>query len=432
MPRSWSLPGGPPSNSMRRDAREMLLSCRLKQMFLITPDVKGDRGLHPTCGCRLDLLLFIVFSAFPLSAFANPPPGFEVVEVASGSKSHGAPRMNNCGEFVFYIGKFPNGDIHLHLYDNGLITTLPEAPPPSGFGDINDYGDIAWEKEEPDGTRVVCMICDGQFECLGEGGFPRINNSCHLAWDLFDPITCASESNIFYYNSKEIFQITSDGLSNQGPEINDLDQITWTRFDFCPEPEIADIMFYQDGLTTVLTGDQPFAQIPSINNLGQVAWSDLSIGIELWEDGETTVIAPPASINPRLNNHGDVYFLRWHAFAGVWQSWIMLDGAYYRITNDTDWNTDGDINDYGECAWRWSNWPEFDTHGVRYMRRIRNGDVDFDGDSDLADYSAMPACMTGPGDFDRLCDCRFLDMGHDRDVDLADFALFQNSLTPPP
>jgi len=40
-------------------------------------------------------------------------------------------------------------------------------------------------------------------------------------------------------------------------------------------------------------------------------------------------------------------------------------------------------------------------------------------------------CLTGPGDFDRLCDCRFLDLDHDRDVDLGDFARFQRAYTGP-
>ncbi len=37
--------------------------------------------------------------------------------------------------------------------------------------------------------------------------------------------------------------------------------------------------------------------------------------------------------------------------------------------------------------------------------------------------------MTGPVDTDRLCECRFLDLDHDRDVDLADFSTFQNLFT---
>ena len=35
------------------------------------------------------------------------------------------------------------------------------------------------------------------------------------------------------------------------------------------------------------------------------------------------------------------------------------------------------------------------------------------------------------GGFDRLCDCRFLDIDHDRDVDAADYALFATAMTGP-
>jgi len=35
--------------------------------------------------------------------------------------------------------------------------------------------------------------------------------------------------------------------------------------------------------------------------------------------------------------------------------------------------------------------------------------------------------MTGPIETDRLCDCRFFDMDHDRDIDLTDLTLFQTA-----
>ncbi|MFQ5414656.1 MAG: hypothetical protein ACE5E6_09385, partial [Phycisphaerae bacterium] len=57
---------------------------------------------------------------------------------------------------------------------------------------------------------------------------------------------------------------------------------------------------------------------------------------------------------------------------------------------------------------------------------------------DLRDFAAFQNCITGPGDFDgteggfdRLCDCRFLDLDHDRDVDADDFALFQQAMAGP-
>jgi hypothetical protein len=65
------------------------------------------------------------------------------------------------------------------------------------------------------------------------------------------------------------------------------------------------------------------------------------------------------------------------------------------------------------------------TADVSYPQRV----PDFDGDVDLDDAASLHDCLTGPGDFDRLCDCRFLDIDHDRDVDLGDFVLFQRNYT---
>ena len=80
----------------------------------------------------------------------------------------------------------------------------------------------------------------------------------------------------------------------------------------------------------------------------------------------------------------------------------------------------------------------FPNSGIKYMRLIRTGEADFDGHIDLKDAAAFHNCMTGPGDFDgtqggfdRLCDYRFLDIDHDRDVDRDDYALFATAMTGP-
>jgi hypothetical protein len=83
-----------------------------------------------------------------------------------------------------------------------------------------------------------------------------------------------------------------------------------------------------------------------------------------------------------------------------------------------------DINNDGEVVWHWTH-SSLSPAGIRLMRRIRNGDVNLDFAIDQSDFQALPGCLTGPGDFDRLCACRFYDMDHQRDVDLSDFALFQ-------
>ena len=116
---------------------------------------------------------------------------------------------------------------------------------------------------------------------------------------------------------------------------------------------------------------------------------------------------------------------------------IRADGTYefLEITDDPFTNHRVEINDWGEMVWRKGS-PDEDA--IRTMRRIRTGEADFDGNIDLKDAAAFQNCYTGPGDFDgttggfdRLCDCRFLDIDHDRDVDADDYALFATAMTGP-
>ena len=51
---------------------------------------------------------------------------------------------------------------------------------------------------------------------------------------------------------------------------------------------------------------------------------------------------------------------------------------------------------------------------------------------DVDDRTAFENCYTGPGRVDGLCDCRFLDIDHDGDVDCDDWALFLEGWTGPP
>ena len=104
------------------------------------------------------------------------------------------------------------------------------------------------------------------------------------------------------------------------------------------------------------------------------------------------------------------------------------EGRFHRLTEDSLEDTIGDINDWGEAAWRYRQGQGNSAGGVRYLRRVRTGDADFDGAIGLADLALLFDCMTGPGRVDRLCDCRFLDLDHDGDVDLADFTKLQNAI----
>jgi hypothetical protein len=370
--------------------------------------------------------------------FANIPVGYEIADITSGPIFHHAPRMNDCGEVVFYVGYPADTNAEIFYYDNGLLTQVTDNNEADSYPDINDIGTIVWTQGPfVDGVGTNLMTRNGRTEIIGFGWGMSINNLDHAVWDTTVPDpTCAYESNVFLYDGMNIIQITSDNRSNRNAKINDHNEIVWTSYDFslCAFPNWTSvIMFYSNGVIMELPSSLENPQLPAINNLGHAAWADFDY-VEVWNGEETTVFTEGSM--PSLNDKEDVVFARWHPY---WRIWVYLDGEFHDI-NDTTPPFQGlrpDINNDGEAVWSWCHNPDLIPAGIRLLRRVRNGDVDRDFDADLTDFAAstepwvehpsFPDCLTGPGDFDRLCRCRFYDMQHDRDVDLGDFAQFQNA-----
>ncbi len=250
-----------------------------------------------------------------------------------------------------------------------------------------------------------------------------------MAWQIFKRLTCNIESDIVRFDGREL-AVTDSDLTNQSVEINRHGWITWGQQDLCLNPWEGKIMLYAEGEISVLPSRASQAQAPATNDLGQVSWGTSEAGIEIWESGETRVVLDEGS-NVRLNNLGDMYFLRFNSQT-YWDGYLYRisngEPVVHRLTDDPVWNIDGDINDWTEVVWRWKLQGE--SHGgIRLLRRIRTGDSEFDQDIDLDDFRAFSNCMTGPVRSDRLCDCRFLDIDHDGDVDLADFSRVQLGFT---
>jgi len=369
-------------------------------------------------------------------AQVNLPEGFEIVEFAVNDKMTRSPAINNCGEIVYV--KDNKQDSRVFLYDNGKITRLTDDDQGRlvSHPDINDDGTIVWGRGYFNQMKTfrIIMLRNGEQTVVGTGNGPSINSSGHMAWELFRRFTCHPEVDIVFFDGESAIELTDNRFNDQSAQINNDDWITWGESDGCVLPWVGDVRLYVDGEIYVLPSGSTQSQGPTINNLDQTAWSaGLPIrGIEFWKNGETVVLIDNGS-NPRLNNLGDTYFLRFHPENNnswdSWLYWVSKGGpAIHRLTDDNVWNADGDINDWVEMAWRWAEDPPHVNWrgGIRFLRRFRTGDAEFDGDIDLIDYAAFAECMTGPGRVDRLCDCRFLDIDHDGDVDLGDFALFQN------
>jgi len=359
---------------------------------------------------------------------AELPPGFELQSIYDNVGTLYTPNMNECGEVVFSfapdIGGW--GGVEVFLYDNGRLSQVTHNSISDIFPDINDTGTIAWTVgyDGFDAGEVVMGVASPV--ALGLGAFPSMNNLGHVGWDRHLASGCfGTDSDIYYFDGEGVARIAT-GLSNQDPAMNDLDTLVWTRFDFCAgfSNWTSRIMLYSNGQTQELSTTSPQVGGPTINNAGQIAWG-AGHRLEFWENGLTVGLTDWGDA-PALNDHGDIYFIRWHQDSRTWQSWFYSGGVFLQLTDDPFWNVDGDLNEAGEAVWGTAD-IDAGRRGIRLMRRIRTGDIDLDGDVDALDHAEMPDCLTGPGDFDRLCACRFLDIDHDRDVDLADFAIFQRN-----
>lgn len=388
---------------------------------------------HGVQRCVAPFVVGATILAPSAAAQVNLPPGFEVVEFAVSDKITYWPKINNCGEIVFVKDRFENSRVY--LYDNGQLTRLTDYN--NGLGtygpDINGSGTIVWSQSPrgraEDGQIVVFQ--GGRRQVLGPGLNPRINNLGHVAWERFLRFTCHSEYAIYLYDGNSIRTILDDGFNNTSCAINDSDWVVWTHDNVCQQPWIGDVWLARDDQLEVIPSPVPQNTNPCVNNWSQIVWGGWST-VRIWEN-ETTRDLIEAAYVPYLNNHGEVAYLRWDEGLQKSQTWVCLTvnatPGHYRLVAENSEHILGDINDWGEVTWRWlRDPPQGDYYGgIRYLRRVRTGDARFDGEIDLVDHRALTDCLSGPGRVDRLCDCRFLDLDYDGDVDLADYARFQNA-----
>jgi hypothetical protein len=383
---------------------------------------------------RFGLLLVLASSCIASRASAQIPQGFELVRITWEPQYYdNRAQINDCGEIVFSSRL---GDswayAEIFTYDNGLTTRITENEDRDVGPHLNNASTLTWGRAPGDeGTREVVLWKDGDLRIVSEpekvAQSPAINNIEHMAWKHALGTGCyGSDADVVYYDGREIRDIHERLQSNQGAEINDQNTIVWLRINNCvPERQNWEgwILHWEDGIVTTLsTGRQPRG--PAINNLGQAFWEESRV-IYQWEDGVTTQVTEWGN-SPEVNDVGEMYFIRWHDNEERWHGWYYDGATFYKLTDGLGDNGGGDINNWGEVVFDAGGFPNND---VYHMRRIRNGESDFDGDVDLDDAASLHDCLTGPGDFDRLCDCRFLDIDHDRDVDLGDFVLFQRNYT---
>jgi len=369
------------------------------------------------------------------------PEGFEIVEFAFSDTSTWPPAINNCGQIAFgkRLGRTQR-TVEILLYDNGRIVQVTDNRDRDIGVDINDAGAMVWGRTVKGGDAAryqVIHYADGVETIVQDYHKPHckgfINNLGHIAWGRSRRTNrCPLRVDIMFWDGHKIKRLSErERFFNQCPELNDLDDVAWMHSDFCVSPWVGDIRLYSQGEIIALPSEYTQAVEPTVNNVRQVAWHG-QVGIELWQDGQTVFLIDWGHV-PVLNNLGDMYFSRYDPVLDQNFPWVYRvsegDPHFYRLAADEFRHVRGGINDWAEVTWLYKKPMTPDQGGYRFLRRIRTGDSEFDGDIDLDDYGTFAGCVTGPGRVDGLCDCRFLDIDHDGDVDLGDFALFQNAFT---
>ena len=394
------------------------------------------------------LFLSVLWVAPGGLSLAAGVPGFEIVPITDDPWYKQTARLNNCGQIVY--GSRYNNDYDLedmYLYENGLITRMTDDDVNDRLPDINDAGIMVWMRRTDGVQSTEIVIHDGcsliplTSDNLADYA-PYINNLGHVAWSKYTEGGCSeTEGLVMFYDGASIQQITTGWYSDQVSGINDLDEIVWGRYDFCQSPWVSNIQMYSAGQITTLTSGEQEPQAPNVGfnvvtGFTQVVWRSEHDGTDdkftrLWDPntGVVTIFDPGGQ--PVINNYGEVSMnAPGQGIHSAWQVWLYRSGTgeYVQVTDEAVVSTPRDINDYGEIVMTRGLYPDND---VFFLRRIRNGDVDVDFDVDLDDYFEWSDCWRGPLETDGLCHCRFMDMEHDRDIDMADFAAFQNAFGQP-
>ena len=383
------------------------------------------------------------FTARPAAA-QIPPVGYDLVRVTNTpSRDERSSQINVHGQIVWS----DNTTAEIFLYDGrtGEVTQITNNLTADGEPSINADGVIAWTQvigpATPDGrwAEIMLRTPDGTVTRLTDNqtqdSSPSINGLNQVAWNRMNPRGCDEIGrDVMFFDGQTIRQITDNDWDNQGVNLNDRGDIIWTEYDFC-FPGFnwrSKIKLYRDGqILTLFDDDDLQAQATNINNTGLCAWSTTNRytgerRIYLWEDGELTLLTE-GSINPKLNDSGDVFFIRWHESNFTWQAWAYLSGRFQQLTDDPHWNADGDISNRGEMCW--TGGP----HGNRdvwHLKRLPFGDLNCDGIVDALDIERFLQALFDPKNFPPDCDPTLADINEDGAVNALDIEPFIGLLFP--
>lgn len=368
------------------------------------------------------------------------PPGFEVVRLTETDMLMTVPDINDQGEVVWAQWSQENDELigDVYRYADGVIMRTTLSDTFDFWPTTNNASELAWSQLTETGDFELSVDYlpppNGVQGDFSPSGSIDMNDQGDVVWKHF---AGANDDNyeIFLYSRTEglVRQITNNGFSNQIPRINEHGDIVWTRYDFSVNPWQGTIMLYSDGEIVELTNGQSQDQSPDINDSGNIVWAHGSDGVMLWQGGVSSMLIKDAR-TPRIANSGDVFALKWDEPLERWKQILSRDGTIYELPQFDTSAAVGDVNIYGEAAWRalHENDPYAD---VLLLRQIAPpGDFNHDCHIDMIDFRAFQICASRATDVlqsELHGDCTRGDMDGDGVLDSGDFTIFVERVTGP-
>lgn len=391
------------------------------------------RSIFAAIGC-------LVFSSTFVRAQVNLPPGFETLEIAVDDDFPRIADINDCGQVVFSRQETDTLLDTVYLYDNGRTIPLTIGEDSGSDPSINNQGQVVWERHLPDlGIEQVVLYERGAQMVIHEAWAVtgvEINNPGHVSWSRYSDGGCPWDwdLDVMLWDDLQVQQITpDDAYRDQSARLSDLDELVWSHLDPCANPYTSAPQGFWDGAIVDLPRFDSQDTVGDINSLRHVTLTSRH-RLMLWRDGELLEFAQHGA-GARLNDKDVCISLIFDTARRKWSPWIFdLRRSRVRSYRIAERWSHGSIaiNEWGEAVATWINDPVNNDWGggILLLRRIRNGDSQFDGKVDLRDHRRFSRCMVGPAPVDELCECRFLDIDYDGDVDLADYARFQRAFAP--
>jgi hypothetical protein len=306
------------------------------------------------------MALLLVLGGFLLLLPQRCQAGYRIFKIWPQQASS-TLKLNNLGQAVWDYTWYPEDTRYIYLYSQGRVEQL-STNSPTLFPDINDKGEVAWQKNFSEQNNEVYLYSGDQIFLLSDDRnpqVPKINNLSQVLWMANGPTNPLKTQLILYnHDGQTITPITDGDSIDLGHEFNDRGEVAWSRV-INPDLAIHVICLYSNNAIQEISAQGYFSNPIKINNRTQVLYHGIRANdgnLYLYDSGtgETTLIATDISegFGYDLNDQGQVVYC---INEGIHQSSVYLydNGVTTKISLLPQFTANHypRINNRGQVVW---------------------------------------------------------------------------------